>query len=406
VLPRWVAYLPVALLLLAVLFVTWLVIDDSEAEPDQRPRVLRIDGSQVIDAPSERDPELVLAGSSDLASGQLITTEPGPEAPEGFLLRVLSSDESDGRTTVEVEQASLFEAVPDGSLVAVPTDFSHYVEAPEHDYEQIQVHDGELVQTRLLTATPTPSPGHETLPFGLAVECEEGEKILLSGEFRTALEPRFDLRWGRRGSVRVASARVDGDVFSKLKASATREMSCDLRVPPLLTAQWIAFIPVGPVVVPVHFDLPIEISGSASFMGKAWASAQVDLDGSLGVEYSGGKVRPIRHFGYGPPELDAGIEATASTKVKAGPELTITAGWRLPALGGLAAKAGIGIYGGVDFNYDTTSEPPEQTCLPLELSGKIGFQASIRKKWKMWPIPIAKKNLKCWPPEPEAQPEH
>jgi hypothetical protein len=401
---RWVYLYVASLLLLSAFFVIRLIAGGS-GEPDRLPMVLQIDGSQVVGVPSERDPELVLAGSSELAAGQLITAKPGPEAPEGFLLRVLGSSESDGETIVEVEQASLFEAVPDGSLVAAPTDFSHYAEAPERDYEQIQVQDGELVPARLLTATPAPSPGDETIPFGLSVECGHGEKIRLSGEFRTTLAPRFDLRWSRRGFVRVASARVDGDVFAKLEASSKKEVSCTLRVPPLLTARWTAFIPVGPVVVPVHFDLPIEISGSASAEGKAWASTSIGLDGSFGVEYSKEKVRRIRHFDYDPPTLDMGIEATASSSIKAGPELAVTAGWRLPALGGLAAKAAIGIYSGAEFSYDTTREPAEEVCLPLELSGKIGFQVPIRKKWSMWPAPTAKRNLRCWPPAPEGQQE-
>jgi hypothetical protein len=98
----------------------WCTHDSS---PERRARVVEVDNASVIALPSKAEPQLVLTGAYEFEEGQFLTTPPGGEAPKGFLLRVRSSKESDGRTMVETTPASLFEAVPQGSLVANPSDF-------------------------------------------------------------------------------------------------------------------------------------------------------------------------------------------------------------------------------------------------------------------------------------------
>jgi hypothetical protein len=79
-----------------------------------------VQSSEVLKLPDGSTPTLVLSGASNLRSGQFITTTPGIHAPEGFLLKVINSEISGGETFVDVRPASLYEAVPSGSLSVRP----------------------------------------------------------------------------------------------------------------------------------------------------------------------------------------------------------------------------------------------------------------------------------------------
>jgi hypothetical protein len=358
--------------------------------------VTRIKTSQVVELPSDARPRLVLSGSHEFAAGQIITAAPGPDAPEGFLLRIRSSEVSGDETTVEVQPASLYEAMPEGSLVASTADFS--VDSLHSKADVVA--EGHHVLARLATE-PADDPGSQTVPFDKLLKCKSSQAVSLSGRVRTTLEPHFDLSWDRDGlrtSIRTASVRVDGGVSVDAEARAEGNASCKLDTV-LLKPSWIAFIPIGPVVVPVTFGLPIRLLASASASGEIRISTGVGAHSSLGIEYDEGAAHPIHIFDYDPPYIEPAIEAAASARAIVGPEVTVKAGWHVPALGGLAATAGVGIYSGISYSYDISRDPPGKTCVPLELTGTIGFQLPFRRKPHSWPIPIFKEDLDCSPPD-------
>jgi hypothetical protein len=398
---QWNGY-TIAAVLLVALAGAWGFFR-SEQQPGSTPSVMKIDGLRVVKLPDKHTSELVLTGSSEFKAGQLITTPPGPFAPEGFLLRVVSSQISDDETTVVVRPASLFEAVPSGSLVVNQADFSHYVEPEvERHLETVPepLHGVDHVRARFSAMDPTPEAGHQTVPFDLPLACDGAHEMYVRGSIDTTLAPHFKLSWKRRASARAASLRVDGRVHAEVKAQAMGEAKCELEKK-METAHWLAFVPVGPVVVPVTFGLPIKLSADASVHGAAWASIGAGAHGHLGVEYVHGTLRPTDGFGYEQPAIDWDVEAKAGASVKVGPQATATVGWRVPALGGLAATAGVGIYSGVDFTYDAARRPPAKTCVPLKLEGEVSFELPGRRKLKPKPIPIEKKDLWCDPPERE-----
>jgi hypothetical protein len=295
--------------------------------------------------------------------GQFLTAAPGRNTAGGFLLRVLSSKVSDGRTTVVVRPATLYEAVPVGSLVVGPEDFS----TAGSNNGLNQVHHGNYVPVRLMTSAIDRAPEWSPFSFPRWVHCENGKKIFLTGEVRRTLRPHFDLRWGRarswRGIVQRASARVDGSIFAEAEAHASEDVRCEPKPIRIPGPKLIAIVQVGPVPVPVSVEVPLQVSASVMVSGEARVSVHAGIEGSLGVEYRPRAMYLIRAFhpkaGFDPlPE----IKLAASGEALIGPAIWITAGWRAPALGRLAAKVGVEVFNGVHLTYDVSPKSALRTC--------------------------------------------
>ena len=89
-----------------------------KGDPVPAPKVSKVKSSQVLALPGKSRSVLVLSGSHHFTPGQFIAAAPGKGVPGGFLLKVISSHASKGKTKVKVKAASLYEAVPNGQISA------------------------------------------------------------------------------------------------------------------------------------------------------------------------------------------------------------------------------------------------------------------------------------------------
>lgn len=338
--------------------------------------------SEVLRLPSGVSSKLVLSGEHTLPSGKFLTTAPGGNAPEGFLFKVIDSEISGGETVVDVRPASLYEAVPSGSLRAGPEDFG----AAGSTYESDEAGQAHAVMVRLSAAADSEGEaGRVFAPFSESVECTEEREMSVGGSIRTSFEPRFEMRWGRLRSLRTAvegaTAAIDGRVDAVAEARAEQAGECKLGPVSLLRPEWPAVVLAGPVPVPVTLSLPIELSASAAVRGRTRVAAHAGIRGTLGIVYRGGRPHGINeadpYAGIDPPEVKA--YATASALI--GPVATIEVGWRAPGLGKLAATAEVGIFSGISLAYNIRKPSQVEACVPLRATAAIRLHLPLRKRF-------------------------
>lgn len=348
------------------------------------PEVEAVETSEVQKLPTENDKTLILNGTHSYKPGDFIAAPPGEGAPNGFLLKVVSSTAANGKTTVSVKPGDLFEAVPEGQLA--------------------------LAAGSLETATPLnadarkltrsmrrSSSSYSTVPVDKQVACSgSGATFKIEGSFDHDIGPNFDLKWkktlGVAHGIEKASATVDAYLNADRSLEVTAAASCSLTPVTLISPQFRFAVPVGPVVVPITVTIPIVLDASASVSGTAKISASASISGSLGLKYEDDGLSPVKEFNAD-ANLEHEVEAQATAEAKIGPELQIEAGWDFPVIGGIAAEAEIDLKTGLRLTYDNASNPPGKLCVPFSITGSFKLNTPI-KDFNLG-LPTYNTDLKC-----------
>jgi hypothetical protein len=423
--PAWWSKPPVKVGVVATVAVFAIVIawilSPCPSPVEHAPHVVVVEPSDVLELPTDLDPWLVLNGAEErLAPGDFVTAEPDweadpPHAPEGFLLEVKRSTIADGVTTVEVEPASLFEAEPEEELSTEALHF-HPVElssVEESAPSPVEVPAGEPVFSRasLATASEAPTPvGEVEESLKKAFGCGSSAKIEVGGEVETSLEPNVKLAWSRRGRFSVgidyAAAWVKGVATARLTARAEGDLRCEPDSIVLVEPSWRTVVVVGNVPVPVTVSLPVVLSASARANADVSAGAEVESNAILGVSYSEG-AKPKLEKGFVPPrlvskEFDPELTLSGSAEASVFPAVSVTAGWKAPGLGKLAAVATLGVRGGVHFGYAAGERPPARACVPVVVEASLAVHL-LRKRLSPWTVTPYKANLICHPRDPKSE---
>lgn len=328
------------------------------------PKLDVVPSDQVLQLPSGGDPTLIVAGSHDYSPGQYLSAAPGTGAPDGFLLKVVSSQIVDGNTVVQTEPGSLYDAVPNGEINA---DLSNATPV-------------NASASKISRAVSAPSGEEDDVPFDEHVICTSGAQMELNGSMNTSFAPHFDLKWhkflGAPTGVDKASATVDASISASVSAGVTASAGCTLDDVTLLDPKWRTVIPVGEMLVPVIVDIPITVSGSASVSGQVSVQADASANGSLGVEYKDGHLSPVQSFSAD-ASLSHSASANATLEGKIGAEVKVLAGWQIPVIGQVAADVGVGADTGLKLTYDTTADPRGKLCVPFTISGEVGLHLPL-----------------------------
>jgi len=354
--------------------------DDTEAEADQG-QVMVVPNADVVSLPTEGHEQLVLTGTQTIEPGDFVTTRPGPNATEGFLLKALSSEESDGRTTLDTEAASLFEAVPQGSLVANPAAFEEL--SPTQAFVEYAYADFD------------PGEIFNWLP------CEHStEKLGLDGGVERAYEPFFDMSWKRKGWptrwIEGAEAGVRGNVTAHATAKTHGKLDCKIDLPGLSIPVFGAVVFAGPVPVPITVHASASLKASANAKAHLEATVTVGIDGYVALAYRRGEGKKLTGKARAAPELSVPLpkaEASVKADVKVRPGIGMTVGWSAPVLGKVAATARVHFETGVEASWEKGRRPPAEACVPLTLGGQIIFHL-LRKNFEP-PLPDYEVGRKC-----------
>jgi hypothetical protein len=349
------------------------------------PKVDRIKASQILKLPSKDSPKLVLSGAHSFAPGQFLATAPSGKAPEGFLLKVVSSQVKNGKTTVTVKAASLYEAVPNGQIAASLGDLSSATP---------QNRDAAVLSRAMATASSADSD----VPFDKKVQCQGGGEMTLTGALHASLAPNFALSWhtflGAPTGVDRARATVDASLSAEASADVSGTASCKMDPITLLDPHWTVLVEVGPVPVPLTVDIPIKLSASASVSGKVHVKASAGVRGALGLEYHDGDISGVHEFSSD-ASLEHSVQASAEAEAKIGPDIAVEAGWHVPVLGELAVKVDADVASGLKLTYDSNASPPGKLCVPLTVEGSIDLEIPVKDLDPVGPKKLIDTNIKC-----------
>jgi hypothetical protein len=351
------------------------------------PQVTAISANEVLGLPSGGDNTLVLAGTPPLSPGDFLTVPPGTNVPSGFLLKVLGSTVTGGQTQVQTEPASLFEAVPNGSIGADLGDLG----------SATPLNADARTFSRALRAAA--ASGDETnVPFDQHVSCGGSAEMNLSGSLDASLAPHLDLQWhkhfGIPTSIDYASAIVEANLSADAHAGVSAAASCKLEEVTLLDPKWTVLIEVGAVPVPVTIDIPIKASASASASGSIQVSADANMQGSLGIQYDNGEVSGVKSLTKS-AGVTHSVETQAELEARIGPGIGVEAGWDVPVLGDLVATAGVDVSSGLKLTYDPAESPPGKLCVPLTAEGQMSLAIPGAPDLDAGPITLYDENIWC-----------
>jgi hypothetical protein len=349
------------------------------------PKLDVVQAGAVVKLPIAADSTLVLDGEHDLTPGQYLSTAPGTGAPDGFLLKVVSSSVGNGQTTVVTEPGSLYDAVPNGSIDMALGDLGNA--------EPLNASAARLSHAMQRTAGQSTS-----VPFSKQVSCTAGAQLTYSGELDAALGPHFELNWSKRFGVPTgidsAQATIDAELSADAEATVSGAASCDLSPITLVAPRWMVIAVIGGVPVPITIEIPIKLRANGSVAGSVHAEAHASADGSVGIRYEDGDVSGIRELNR-TASFDVDAEANAHLEGRIGPDIGVSAGWHIPVLGSLAATAGLDVTTGLVLDYDSTEAPPGSLCIPFTAIGDLVFQLPIVGELSTGDITLFDRNIRC-----------
>ncbi len=328
------------------------------------PKLDQVPDADVVQLPSDSNPTLVVEGEHSYGPGQFLTAAPGAGAPEGFLLKVVSSTTAGGETKVQTEPGSLYEAVPNGEIDSSLGDLGSA--------------SAVVGRAGYGTGPSTGSSGvsKRQVPFSKKVKCKGSAEETLRGSLTTEVGPHLLIAWHTDFGVPVdvdkARATIDASVEAEIEGSVAAEDECVLSPTTIAEPEWTTTIPVGDIPVPVTVAVPIKLSGLVKVGGSASAGVTAEAHGSFGLAYENGSVVGIHELSS-EAGFDHDEEASAELEARVGPDVSITAGWTIPFLGKLAAGLGVGASTGLKLTYDSAKDPPGTLCAPLTITGSLSI---------------------------------
>ena len=282
---------------------------------------------------------LRLAGEVAVAPGDVLASGISDAAPYGFLVKARSVARAGGETVVEVEPATLQQAIPEAEF-SRQFSFSGAGGAAGGK--------GQSARRR----------------FSAVGRCESGGEVVIDGSAGIDGMLEFEAGWGPfRGTHAEAAASVTAS--ANALASASGNASCSVGPIKILETKLspVTFVIVGVPVVVVP-ELEIELSGSGEVSASVDTSVNASVTARAGAKYEDGELSPIaeldKHFTWDPPEPEAAakLAATLSAELEAsvygvgGPELTVN--------------------GGLEFGADLNAEPWWWLDAPISVTA--GFE--------------------------------
>lgn len=264
-----------------------------------------------------------------VAVGDYLASGVSAAAPDGYLVKVTSLSRHGGEATLQVQNASLLEAVPQGEInltAALPP------------------------PAEVAAAHPRSGPTARAAGFSLKtanLTCATSAGVHLENPTVTfSPSISLDAHWG---FLKLDSATLSATVAASLSmgASADAGAKCATNEPGIgLLAKPIKLpnidVQVGPVPVVIEPQLQVYLSGEASITAKAAVSLSATAAATVGVTYEHGSFHPFDSFpaGFnksftteGNASAEIGLRPTVDTLVYgvAGPTFDIGAAAKFEA---------------------------------------------------------------------------
>ncbi len=272
--------------------------------------------TDVLESVSDNNSELTFSESTaqleTLVEGDVIVVDITPAAPNGLLRKVAETYESDGKFVVVTTDATLEDAIEQGTL-------RHRIELKPQDIQSFTaLHKGVFLKQPV-----GPYQEEDKITIGLD-QVDLGEGVTVSGYI--AFIPQIDFKANIK-LFTLVYARLTSTITEefKLEATARAEGSYSYELNPPLAIMTFPTIIVAVGGVPVTFTPQVYINAGINGEISAQITTGVKQTASLtaGIEYQDGiwteSITPEYTFETTPPT----VEAQAQLSVYAGPEVQI-----------------------------------------------------------------------------------
>jgi hypothetical protein len=231
---------------------------------------------------------LTLTGAAAAAAsaGQFLASGPSSAAPDGYLVKVVGVQRSGENAELQVENATLLEAVPTGEM-----EFKG----------ELRPAAGAARTWRGLRTDERHAREASFWARAAGLSCKTSHRLTLPTP-SLSVTPSLDLKvkWG---FLKVDGAEMAADVKERLSFTAGAEagVECSTKGPgdPLFKpAKDLGDIDiqVGPIPVVITPRLQLYLSENASISAKLSASLTQEADARLGASYTNGSFSPIHSF--------------------------------------------------------------------------------------------------------------
>ena len=241
---------------------------------------------------------LTLDGAAARAAkvGQYLASGSSPAAPNGYLVKVTHvTPAGSGRVVLNVENATLLEALPSGEIAAE--------EALEPPAEAASINRQGDIALALARGERGGPYGHAA-SFSLHttdLTCEAGAGVHVESPTVT-FSPSIALH-AHWGFFKLDSASFTATVAASLQMGAEADAGahCETNDPGIGLLPHEVSLPdidvqVGPVPVVITPRLQVYLSGSASITAKVSLSIEQSASATVGVSYEHGQFSPIESF--------------------------------------------------------------------------------------------------------------
>ncbi len=247
------------------------------------------------------------AAAASASPGQYLASGPSSAAPEGYLVKVISVQRNGETAALEVENATLLQAVPSGEINTEET-----LEAPPGN---LQAPSSALRFGRYRSGAPA---AHAAGFSFSGLKCTSSARLEIGYERSFTPTIALHAKWSIFGGLQSASVTATVTETMGISAYGDAGVKCATDKPIPLLAHPIPLptidVQVGFVPIVITPQLQLYFSGSASVTAKISASLQQQASATLGAEYDHGSFRPIASFRQGfTPSLTA--EGNASAEV-------------------------------------------------------------------------------------------
>ncbi len=257
--------------------------------PPKPPEVVIPATTKVLDKTAQAALEtvqpnsLTFAGSQPIATGDVVVSAPTINAPNGFLRKVTAVRNENGKTILETRQASLNQAIKEGSVLIEK-------ELSSADIQAAQLTHGVRMVAPGVALTPRAS--NTTFSFDKVIYDKDGDEKTTNDQVKLTGMLDLKINFVLDAAIHLFEANhfLAKAIFTE-KSNLTLKGKENWAVDKKITVATIRFSPIdfsiGPVPVHMRPIITLEVGIKGSVGGEVDVSVTQTFVATAGVEYRG-----------------------------------------------------------------------------------------------------------------------
>lgn len=313
----------------------------------------------------------------NIKPGDVLVSEPGPNAPYGYLVKVTAVQRDGGQVVVQAQQGRLTDAIARGRIdLKQSLDPSRLVKTDLASGVRMATRTAEPSDRRVQALSDDPLVDwqknyHYEVSLNKVLydldgnESTKGDQGGSEGKFHFNMNLDFFLNIDWLDLDFRAKVDVDQGTELKLYARAKYELKKEFKLSEMYFTP--ITVPIGPVTVVIVPVVTLYLDASGSIQGEVSYELQQTFKATAGVEY----IDEFKNLSSGPDYTfkHSGVKATASAEAQVGPRLRAAF-----LLYGVA-----GLYGEAKAYANFKAQMPAKPLWKLDLcaAANVGVEADL-----------------------------